>query len=516
MANDRRDTILMATALAAALAWPSLGLAAQAGADHPGCEGMDAKQCVSLAMTAMGGRAALAAISNEQLDIVDHTLLTEQSYRQAPFITSYDRTQQSVDFGKGRVNADSKSLWPENDPGTAAAESDSILVSSATAAVLRGKNGDSRAGLSSIDDTRATLELGPERLLLTAEAAPDLHFEAAETLRSTPHTVVAFQWRGAPVKVLINGYNHLPDAFESTRAFNDFWFVWGDVAQRVYYDNWKLIGGVIYPTNRIEERNGIVWNSSQVLDAKFNLTLDDKTFAMDPAAAAQSAQSKGWNRPFSDKNHVALAPGVDLYQGSWNVTLIKQDDGVLVLEAPISPTFTQEVLAKARADNPSLPIKAVLTTSDSWPHVAGVREAVAEALPVYMLDLNRPLLERMMSAPHVLSPDALQSAPRPAKWRVVSGRTEIGSGANRIVLFPLRGAATERQYMVYFPEHRLLYASDTLVFDSDKHVIYDPQLTHEVVQAVEREHLQVDTVYAMHQSPVPWSEVTRLIAAAVA
>jgi len=26
---------------------------------------------------------------------------------------------------------------------------------------------------------------------------------------------------------------------------------------------------------------------------------------------------------------------------------------------------------------PSLPIKAVLSTSDSWPHLSGVREAVA-------------------------------------------------------------------------------------------------------------------------------------------
>ena len=54
---------------------------------------------------------------------------------------------------------------------------------------------------ATIDEARATLELGPERLLLTAEAASDLHFEPAETLRSTPHAVVAFGWNGAPVKI---------------------------------------------------------------------------------------------------------------------------------------------------------------------------------------------------------------------------------------------------------------------------------------------------------------------------
>jgi hypothetical protein len=95
----------------------------------------------------------------------------------------------------------------------------------------------------------------------------------------------------------------------------------------------------------------------------------------------------------------------------------------------------------------------------------------------------------------------------------VANRTEIGHGPNRVVLYPLRGASTERQYMVYFPEHNLLYASDTLALNAD-HSLYDPQLMHEVVQAVEREHLQVDTVYAMHEGPTPWSDVLKLVRAA--
>jgi hypothetical protein len=32
-----------------------------------------------------------------------------------------------------------------------------------------------------------------------------------------------------------------------------------------------------------------------------------------------------------------------------------------------------------------------------------------------------------------------------------------------------------------------------------------------VRQAVEREHLAVDTVYAMHQGPTPWKEVLVLL-----
>jgi hypothetical protein len=138
--------------------------------------------------------------------------------------------------------------------------------------------------------------------------------------------------------------------------------------------------------------------------------------------------------------------------------------------------------------------------------------AVSERLPVYILDLNRPLLDKMVSAPHTLDPDALENAEKEIKplWTIVSGAKELGSGANRMELYPLRGASTERQYMVYFPDHHLLYASDTLALNPDGS-LYDPELMSEVAEAVKRENLTVDKVYAMHEGPVEWSKVIALI-----
>jgi len=92
----------------------------------------------------------------------------------------------------------------------------------------------------------------------------------------------------------------------------------------------------------------------------------------------------------------------------------------------------------------------------------------------------------------------------------VSKKVKIGSGANRMELYPLRGAATERQYMVYFPEYHLLYASDTLALNDDGS-LYDPELMSEVAQAVKREKLAVSKVFAMHQGPIAWDRVIALI-----
>jgi hypothetical protein len=490
-----------------------LSAATQAGEKSigaPGCAHESPQQCITAALEAMGGRERLQQVASMRMQTVGHTLLMEQSYRQAPFITAYERGHITMDLANQRLLTEEKLTWPESDPNQS--DSDTTMAVGPDGGVYHTKFGDSPCSLSDLDAAREALALGPSRVLLTAAGASDLHFEAPQILRSTSHAVVAFTWRHIPVRVLLNPFNHLPDAVETTQVFHDFWYFWGDVRQRIYFDNWKLVGGVTFPTNWIEERNGVVWRSLQALDVEFNVAIDEKSFEMTAGAVKQSAASPGWNRPFNVKQATALAPGIDLFAGSWNATIVKEPDGIVILEAPISASYSQGVLKEARKRHPGVPINAVLSTSDSWPHTGGVRQAVALGLPVYILDLNRPLLDKMMSAPHTLEPDALQKSNNssPPHWKIVANKQEIGSGANRIELYPLRGASTERQYMVYFPEHHLLYASDTLALNDDGS-LYDPELMYEVAQAVKRENLIVDTVFAMHQGPMPWEQVIALI-----
>jgi hypothetical protein len=486
------------------------GRAGEKADSTPGCAHMGAVQCASLALEAMGGRERLQGVKTVRLQTIGHTLLMEQSYRQDPFITSYERDQTTLDLTGQRVLTAAKRTWPESDPEQS--DSEATLVAGRNGGVYRAAKGDSPCSLADLDATREMLDLGPIRLLLTASDAADLHFEKPETIRSTSHVVLAFTWQKVPVRVLLNPFNHLPDAVETTQEFHDFWYFWGDVQQRIYFDNWKLLQGVTYPTSLVEERNGTIWSSTQALDVEFNVPLEDKSFVMDAGAAQQSALSHGWNRAFRGNQDTMLAPGINLFLGSWNSTVVKQSDGIVILEAPISALYTQGVIEEAKKRYPGLPIQAVLSTSDSWPHTGGVRLVVAQGLPVYILDLNRPLLDKIIRAPHTLDPDALATSnnAKDVRWRIVSEKQEIGSGANRLELYPLRGASTERQYLVYFPEHRLLYASDTLALNQDGS-LYDPELMREVLQAVKRANLQVDTVFAMHQGPMPWGQVVALI-----
>src|ERR1035441_2310341 len=350
-------------------------------AGRPGCAHESPQQCVALALEAMGGRQ--------------------------------------------RVLSEAKVTWPQSAPNQP--DFESTLVVGPDGCVNRTKQGDSPGSLGGLHAAREMLALGPARLLPTASDAPDLHFEVPETLRSTSHAVVAFTWQKVPVRVLINRFNRLPDAVETTQEFHDFWYFWGDVEQRIYFDNWKLVHGIAFPTNLVEERNGVVWSSTQALNVEFNVPIDDKTFAMDAKAAKLSAASHGWNRPFRAVKDTTLAPGIDLFLGAWNSTVVKQPEGIVILEAPISELYTEGVIEEAQKRYPGMPVKAVLATSDSWPHVGGVRSAVAQGLPVYILDLNRPLLDKMIAAPHKLDPDALENS----KGKRLAAAKTVWSGEAR-------------------------------------------------------------------------------------
>lgn len=200
--------------------------------------------------------------------------------------------------------------------------------------------------------------------------------------------------------------------------------------------------------------------------------------------------------------------------GLWFRLLVRQADGVVVVEAPLSSAYSGRVLDEAAKRFPGAPFKAVVSTSDSWPHLGGLREYVARGIPVYLLDLNRPLVERPLAAPHRLEPDALARAPRAPRLRPVGEKTAVGEGPNRLELYPPRTETGERMMTAHFPEHRSLYASDLAQPTGEG--LGPAQYLSELRDAVGRERLRVAAFAAMHLTARPWSELEAALARAAA
>lgn len=474
----------------------------------------DAKQLVEAAAKAMGGIEKLRAIKSLQFDALGHWNRLEQSERpEGPWLVSYDSVSEMRDLEKQRLRqvaqGDGFSPFGKN-------KATMIIADNVAAIELNGRV--IPFTMAQVQDAEEWLAFGPERILFTALEAKDLHLERDTVLQGVAHRVVAFTWKDSPVRLFLNAHTALPTAVESSRPhpFDIFWGIWGNFPSRTYFSFWTLErDGLRYPHQWDNERNGQSYRTLTITGIKFNVELPADAFQIGEEvkqAFALRGRMTINDLPLGLPNQQPQEIAKDVVQirGRWNVTLIKQNDGIVILEAPISSGYAAKVIAEAEKRFPGVPIKAAISTSDAFPHFGGVREYVGRGIPLYILDLNQPIIKRLLDAPFRTSPDTLASKPRKADLRIVSQKTVIGKGDNRLELYPIRSESGERMMMVYAPQHRLLYGSD-LVQKTGNSSFFMPQYLTELVSAVTREKLVVDKVFAMHGTQVNWSEINEAI-----
>lgn len=475
-------------------------------------------ELVQAALAAQGGEAKLRAIASVSWEAAGYRNALEQSERpEGPYVTEFITSSEVHDLARNRfVASDAISIYPVSAASSKLAVADGVAMLSNGTANRPGTADD-------VTYARERMALSPERLLLTALDAPSLVLRPDAVLQSVRQHVIRFDVDDAPVTVFLNADTRLPTAWDYSGllARRGYWQFAGDVTSRTYWSFWWLAkGGVHLPMQWTVETNGLPDRMISIKRLTINTAPDEAAFAIPGAvrAAFKPGPAPGLEQvPLGRPNMppAELRSGIVLLPGSWNVTIVKQDDGLVIIEAPISGGYSAKVMAEARRRYPGVPIKAIITTSDSWPHLAGIREYVAAGIPIYALARNRAILDRWIADPRTQRPDTLASHPRRAQFRWVSGRTEIGSGLNRIVLYPIAGETSERQMMAYFPQHHILYGSDPFQKQSDGSYFL-PQTVSELTDAATREHLPVDSFFMMHMGLTPWTELPAVLARAAA
>jgi hypothetical protein len=122
------------------------------------------------------------------------------------------------------------------------------------------------------------------------------------------------------------------------------------------------------------------------------------------------------------------------------------------------------------------------------------------------MDQNMAVVRSLLAAPRTLHPDALQRQPRNPTLIVVGRPVTIGSGPNRVVLYPIR-ASTTQVLMTYFPEPQLLYTADmTGPFDPGA-AFSSPQGIWELQSEVQHQGIKVNTIIGLHLLQTPWSKL---------
>jgi hypothetical protein len=462
-------------------------------------------------LTAMGGEDKLRSLAALHFQAVSERNALEQSERpEGPYILENHEVEEWRDLAHGS--------WKRTAKIHAAMQPEFVMteVVSGGAASLTYDGHQVPASGEQLQNAEEALALSPERAMIIGLASRDLRRLPDLILQSVPHQAVEFTWSGSPVRLYLNAETHLPTAVEwvSAYPFGIFWSIWGDVTTRVYYSFWWLQNGIHYPLQSDIVRNGLPDRTVTITKLDVNPSSGPDDFAVSPenrtAFAKKAKETIDDRAPGESGPSSELAPGIVFIPGVWNTTLVRQEDGVVVLEAPISSGYSSKVLQVARTTFPGMPVKAVISTSDSWPHIGGVREYVAQGIPVYVLDRTVPLIDRLLRAPRTRYSDTLAKAARTADLHPVCGKTVVGTGPNRMEIYPIHGETSERQMMVYFPQHKLLYGSDPFQQLEDGKLFY-PQTVYELKNAVEREQLSVDRFFMMHIGLTPWSAAVKAV-----
>lgn len=469
----------------------------------------DAHALVVAAIHAMEGRASLSALRSLRAEGMQHEFILGNAERaEGPWRTAYTRFVELRDLGGGRERRTEQQIAAHGTIGPSRV----VVLADSVAAASAGiqQRGLSPASYESVIDH---VDDSPERVLLLAAASPALRWDRIVGRYGLVFDVVSFPWRNGRMRLELRRSTHFPDAVEIVRPYpkNFRWAPFGDVTMRTDYVDWMdQSSGVWWPM-----QHKVSFNGQPLRDITIaHVVLSDETVSPDSFVVSDSARAEyAANAKLTFDNFRIgmrgtpkdLRAGIVRIPDFWAMTLVDQSDGVVIFEAHLSAAYLQDVIGEAKRRFPGKPIKAIVMTSDPWAHIGGVREAIALGIPIYVSAGSVPFLTALARTPHTLLPDSLQRAPRAPRFVAVSRKTTIGSGENRIELFPVGGEYGERMLMAYFPAHRLLYGAD-LVYPNDGPDENRAPAT-DLMNAVARARLQVDSVFCVqNQDPVDWRE----------
>ncbi|WP_394834634.1 hypothetical protein LVJ94_49875 [Pendulispora rubella] len=456
---------------------------------------------VAGALNAFGGESRVRAVHGVHMKFLGHWNLIEGSERpEPPWDVSYEEGETWFDFTLPAWREKATSWYSA--PGSPAARFP-WEVTVAGQVAMRTVAGKARPGSAVlVADAEERLAHLPDRLLLAALDAPDLHREPGESLGGNPQYVLSFRWNRQPVRIWIDAHTWRITEAELVHPMptDHFWRVRGDVRDRVHFQQWQLQpGGYWYPAQTDLTRAGIPCHSTTLTAVERDVTPPGGFAIPDDVRAAFRAEARGpGDTPApGEKPVLEIAPGIWFAAARWNSLLVAQADGTILVDAPISDVYFGRTIDEARRRFGTTPSALVLTDA-IVPQLSGVREAVARGLPVHLLDANRNFVESLLAQPHTLAPDALARSGRAPVLRSVAARTSLGQGAGRIELVPMRTSLGERVLLVWFPAARLLWTASALG------TAPTPSRKAELEAVIAREHLDVGRVVGAQLGPMRW------------
>ena len=320
--------------------------------------------------------------------------------------------------------------------------------------------------------------LQPQAVLALAQENPARVQETPAVMNGMNFTVLTIPTGVGDISLYVAEDGMIPMA--STPEYD---FLRGDVILIADFSNWKVNGsGMTYPGAITLRSDGVVLHEETRRNMSLNNIQQTVTydiplelqgvfdqmlheFGANSSEVYQNMASAGFPRSGLSTEVAAqeIAPGVFFIGGSsHNSLVVEQENGLVVIEAPLHYLRSQAVLQWIRENMPDKPVTHVVSTHHHTDHSAGARLYMDEGATLVAHEVARDFYADIYSRPHTRGNGAGALVPVNIETMPAEGCYTIEDAERAVTLYPLNsGGHANDMIMAYVEGAGVLFMSDT-------------------------------------------------------
>lgn len=265
--------------------------------------------------------------------------------------------------------------------------------------------------------------LNPHLLLREGVEDPSIVGEAGmEDIDGVPHRIATLAGDVAEIRLFVNEDTGVITKLETME--NNI--LVRDVAVEVQYGDWASQGALAFPStvelsidgqSMIEETRTGFQLEPKLGEGYFDLPPEAGRPAVNDTELTYGRQTEqtvdaffhlGFAFPEQPPfQSLPLAPGVTLLAGQTNIVVVSYDEGLIVLEAPITPAHGVNVLDTLALEFPGSAVTHIIQSHHHQDHAGGARSFVAEGATLVVGAGVASFWEETLDAPSTVRPDQL-------------------------------------------------------------------------------------------------------------
>ena len=198
-----------------------------------------------------------------------------------------------------------------------------------------------------------------------------------------------------------------------------------------------------------------------------------------------------------------LADGIYRIKGAYNSLAVEMANQVLLIEpGPQSEARALAGIAETRRLFPNKPIKYGVITHHHFDHTGGIAAVAAEGITIVTPAVNKAFLEKALSGPRTLAPDALAKSGKKAVVEGFAGDKRVFQDATRTVEIHVIKNLPHADGLVvaWLPNEKILVYADMFNFPPPNDPVPNPPVigTRVFLDNLQRLGIDTDKILSIH------------------